>query len=69
MKVGKLTKANLDELFDLRIAPLLKEYLRAEYSTPEIQTKLKDVKEAFTLKKKNTKVQQEPEDSKEEQQE
>lgn len=69
IKVGKLTKANLDELFDLQIAPLLKEYLRAEYSTPEIEKKLKEVKEAFTLKKKNTKVQQEPENDQQGQQE
>lgn len=46
-KDKKITKDNLNDLFDDRISPLLKEYLRSEVSEKEIAQKLDAAKKQF----------------------
>jgi 5-methylcytosine-specific restriction enzyme B len=43
----------IEQLWSSKISPLLKEYLRAEYSQDEIMNKLQESKEIFTLPKEN----------------
>ena len=52
MKIGKITQSSLNELFNTSISPLLKEYLRAEYDSLDIEKKLKEAKAQFSWGKK-----------------
>lgn len=47
----RIGEGALRELFSTRIAPLLTEYLRAEYSQKEIEAKLKEASDKFSLSK------------------
>jgi hypothetical protein len=51
-RISEVTNMNINKLWDSKIKPLLKEYLRAEYSQDEIGKKLLEAKEIFTLPKK-----------------
>lgn len=46
-----MNSMGIDNLWSSKIEPLLKEYLRAEYSQDEIMNKLQEAKEIFTLPK------------------
>lgn len=46
-----MNSIGIDNLWSSKIEPLLKEYLRAEYSQDEIMNKLQEAKEIFTLPK------------------
>jgi hypothetical protein len=48
-----MNSMGIDKLWGSKIEPLLKEYLRAEYSQDEIMNKLQEAKEIFTLPKEN----------------
>jgi len=49
---GKISKAAYERLFDSEMAPLLAEYLRAEYSSgKELEGKLKEMRKLFTEEK------------------
>ena len=48
-----MNSMGIDNLWSSKIEPLLKEYLRAEYSQDEIMNKLQEAKEIFTLPKEN----------------
>lgn len=48
-----MNSMGIDNLWSSKIEPLLKEYLRAEYSQDEIMNKLQEAKEIFTLSKEN----------------
>ncbi len=52
MKPKKLNDVQLNKVWDENIAPLLKEYLRAEYPENKIELKLKEAKKIFTLQEK-----------------
>ena len=51
-RVDEVKSKNIEKLWDSKIQPLLKEYLRAEYSQDEIEKKLIEAKKIFTLPKK-----------------
>lgn len=51
-KKVSIENKHLNSLFEFSIEPLLKEYLRAEYSEDEIMAKLANAKKIFTLSKK-----------------
>jgi 5-methylcytosine-specific restriction endonuclease McrBC GTP-binding regulatory subunit McrB len=51
-RISEVTNMNINKLWDSKIKPLLKEYLRAEYSQDEIGKKLLEAKKIFTLPKK-----------------
>lgn len=44
LKPKKLTKSEIDKLWNEHISPLLKEYLRTQYSGKDIETRLNDMK-------------------------
>ncbi len=44
-----ITKKSVQELFDKKLKPLIEEYLRGEYSQVEIEVKLKEANEIFSL--------------------
>lgn len=46
-------KKEIEQLWNSKISPLLKEYLRAEYSPDEIMNKLQEAREIFILPKEN----------------
>lgn len=46
---GKLTKAFQQETFDNRIAPLIKEYLRTDFSERDIAEKITDARDIFLM--------------------
>ena len=50
MKISTINNTQINKLWSNNIAPLLKEYLRAEYSENEIQKELEKVKKNFKLK-------------------
>lgn len=55
----KLTKAFQQETFDNRMAPLIREYLRTDFSEKDIATKIADARDVFllgVLREKNNKV-------------
>lgn len=54
MKPKQLNQKELDRVWIEHIAPILKEYLRAEYSEKEIDTHLENAKETYTLPKIDT---------------
>ncbi len=47
----KIKNKDLENLFDFSIAPLLKEYVRAEYSEDQIENKVDEAKKIFKLPK------------------
>ncbi len=49
-----VNSSEIEQLWSSKISPLLKEYLRAEYSQDEIVNKLEEAKEIFTLKEKKS---------------
>lgn len=49
LEMKTINKGNVAKLFEHKISPLLAEYLRAEYSVAEIESKLKAAKERFVL--------------------
>lgn len=49
LKPEKLQKSLIDQIWESNIAPLLKEYLRAEYGENEIKQHLKNAKEIFKI--------------------
>lgn len=49
-RVGKISDSAVNRLFDSKIKLLLQEYLRAEYSSDEIEKKLIEAKNNFTFK-------------------
>ena len=51
IKITNINSTQINKLWGNHIEPLLKEYLRSEYNENEIQKKLKDAKEIFTLPK------------------
>jgi 5-methylcytosine-specific restriction endonuclease McrBC GTP-binding regulatory subunit McrB len=51
--IKAVNNSEIEKLWNSKISPLLKEYLRAEYSQDEIINKLKEAKEIFTLPKEN----------------
>ncbi len=51
-RVDKVEPKNIEKLWNSKIQPLLKEYLRAEYSEDEIMDKIANAKKIFTLPKK-----------------
>ncbi len=53
MDINNISNTSLNNLFDSKIGPLLAEYLRAEYPANEIETKLKQAKNIFSLPKTN----------------
>jgi len=52
MKLSNINNTQINKIWIENIAPLLKEYLRAEYSQDEIEKKLIEAKKIFTLPKK-----------------
>jgi len=48
----KLNNTELNKVWEERFAPLLREYLRAEYSESDIEEKLKEMKKLFKLPEK-----------------
>ena len=44
LKPKKLTKSEINKLWNEHISPLLKEYLRTQYSGKDIETRLSDMK-------------------------
>ena len=50
--IKKIDKKEIDKLWNSKLEPLLKEYLRAEYTQDEIINKLQEAKSIFTLSKK-----------------
>ena len=49
---GKISASAYESLFDFELGPLLKEYLRAEYSDgKELESKLKEMRKLFTTGK------------------
>ncbi|MCT7625044.1 AAA family ATPase [Aliarcobacter butzleri] len=51
--IKAVNNSEIEQLWNSKISPLLKEYLRAEYSQDEIINKLEEAKEIFTLLKEN----------------
>lgn len=51
--IKAVNNSEIEQLWNSKISPLLKEYLRAEYSQDEIMNKLQEAKEIFTLPKEN----------------
>lgn len=49
LEVGKISNNSVRKLFELKIKPLLGEYLRAEYSRKDIEGKLNDAAKVFLL--------------------
>ncbi len=50
--IVSINQTSINKLWDSKIEPLLKEYLRAEYSQDDIVNKLSEAKEIFSLPKK-----------------
>jgi hypothetical protein len=51
LKIDRINTSKINKLWDNHIAPLLKEYLRSEYSENELEGKIDEAKQnAFTLK-------------------
>jgi 5-methylcytosine-specific restriction endonuclease McrBC GTP-binding regulatory subunit McrB len=51
LKPKKLNKKEIDRVWREHISPILREYLRSEYQHNEIEKKLKEAKDKFTLGK------------------
>ena len=52
MKISKINNTQINKLWDNHIAPLLKEYLRSEFTENEIYKELDKAKNIFKLEQK-----------------